>query len=201
MKFEELENVWAAQSAKTTAPHDLTALKQKLMPEIKRRGRILRYGIFMALFGLVLIPLLTVVNYRYAKPANPAWHWMDVAFWMVFDFAALVLMIRELRRQRALLRQSTETVRTLTLVAMASLEGEMKDFRRGVWAVPGMIGFQLLSLYMKFPVAVNGWSPFALRAGAVLGFFVMLSSVFWRHYRVNLKRDHALQQEILRGLS
>lgn len=201
MKFEELENVWAAQSASPAAPGDLTALKQNLMPEIKRRGRMLRYGIFMATFGLLVIPTLSVANYRYARPANPAWHWMDAAFWMVVNFAALVLMIRELRRQRALLRQSTESVRALTLVALASLEGEMKDFRRGMWAVPGLIGFQLLSLYMKFPIPVHGWSPFALRAGAVLGFSLLLSSVFWRHYHVNLKRDRARQQEILRELS
>ncbi|MEO7797589.1 MAG: hypothetical protein ABIY47_07675, partial [Opitutaceae bacterium] len=82
------------------------ALKQTLMPEIKRRGRMLRYGIFMAIFGLVFTPILTVANYRYARPANPAWHWMDAAFWIVVNFAVLVLMVRELRRQRALLRQS-----------------------------------------------------------------------------------------------
>lgn len=201
MKFEEFESAWAAQSASTSAPRDLTALKQTLMPEIKRRGRMLRYGIFMASLGLVVIPLLTVANYRYARPANPAWPWVDAVFWVAVNFAALVLLLRELRRQRALLRQSTETVRAMTLVALASLEAEMKDFRRGLWAVPGMIGFQLLSLYMKFPVTEHGWSPFAWRAEAVLGFSLLLSSVFWRHYRVNLRRDRARQQEILRELS
>jgi MFS family permease len=201
MKFEELESAWAAQSAGAAAPRDPTALKQTVIPEIKRRGRMLRYGIFMASFGLVFIPILTVANYRHARPANPAWHWVDAAFWLVVNCAALVLMIRELRRQRALLRQSTATVRALTLVALASLEGEMKDFRRGAWAAPGMIGFQLLSLHLKFPVSEHGWSPFALRAGAVLGFSLLLSAVFWRHYHVNLKRDRARQQEILRELS
>ena len=201
MKFEELESAWAAQSARTSAPCDLTALKQTLMPEIKRRGRMLRYGIFMAVFGLVVIPILTVANYRYARPANPAWHWIDAAFWIAVNIAALVLMIRALRRQRALLRRSADTVRALTVLSLASLEGEMKDFRRGLWVVPGLIGFQLLSLSMKFPVAEHGWSPFALRAGAVLGFSLLLSSVFWRHYHVNLKRDRTRQQEILRELS
>lgn len=201
MKFEELESAWAAQPASVAAALDLTKLKRTMMPEIRRRGRMLRYGIFTATFGLLVIPTLAVANYRYARPANPAWHWVDAAFWMVVNFAALVLMIRALRRQRALLRQSTETVRALTLVALASLEGEMTDFRRGMWAVPCMIGFQLLSLYLKFPVTEHGWSPFALRAGAVLGFSLLLSSVFWRHYRVNLKRDRARQEEILRELS
>ena len=201
MKFEELENVWAAQSASTTAPGDLTALKQSLMPEIKRRGRMLRYGIFVATFGLLVIPTLAVANYRYARPANPAWHWVDAAFWMVVNFTLLVLMIRELRRQRALLRRGADTVRALTVLSLASLEAEMKDFRRGLSVVPGLIAFQLLNLTMKFPVAEHGWSPFALRAGAILGFSLLISAVFWRHYHVNLKRDRTRQQEILRELS
>jgi hypothetical protein len=110
-------------------------------------------------------------------------------------------MVRELRRQRSRLRESAETVRALTLVALAILEAEMKDFRRGLWAVPGLVGFQLLSLYVRFPITEHGWSPFALRAGTVLGLTLLLSSVFWRHYHVNLKRDHAWQREILRELS
>jgi MFS family permease len=201
MNFEELERAWAAQSARTSAPHDLTALKQTLTPEIKRRGRMLRYGIFMAAFGFVFIPVLSVANYRYARPANPAWHWMDAGFWMMMNLAALVLMIRELRRQRAFGRQSMETVRAVAVVALASVDGEMKDFRRAAWAVPGMIAFQLLSLYMKFPISEHGWSAFTLRAAAVLGFSLMLSAVFWRHYHVNLKRDRARQQDLLRELS
>lgn len=201
MTFEELENVWAAQSASPAAPGDLTALKQNLMPEIKRRGRMLRYGIFVAAFGLLVIPTLAVANYRYARPANPAWHWVDATFWMVVNFTLLVLMIRELRRQRALLRQSAESVRALIVLSLTSLEAEMKDFRRGLSVVPGLIAFQLLNLTMKFPVAEHGWSPFALRAGAILGFSLLMSAVFWRHYHVNLKRDRARQQEILRELS
>jgi MFS family permease len=201
MKFEELENVWAAQSSGTTAPVDLSALKQNLMPEIKRRGRMLRYGIFVVALGLIGIPILTVANYRYALPANPAWHWVDAAFWMMANFTLLLFFVRELRRQRALLRQSADTVRALIVLSLTSLESEMKDYRRGLWGVAALIGFQLLSLSMKFPIAEHGWSPFALRAGAILGFSLLMSSVFWRHYRVNLKRDHARQQEILRELS
>jgi MFS family permease len=201
MKFEELENVWATQSAGTAARVDLSTLKQTLVPEIKRRGRMLRYGIFMAALGLVIIPVLTVANYRYARPANPAWHWVDAAFWMVVNVIMLVLLVRELRRQRALLRQSAETVRALLVVSLASVEAEMKDFRRGLWCVPAVIGFQLLSLSMKFPIAEHGWSPFALRAGAILGFSLLMAAVFWRHYHVNLKRDRAYQQELLRELS
>jgi len=201
MKFEELENLWAAQSPSTAASVEFTALKRNLIPEMKRRGRMFRYGIFMAAFGLLVIPILTVANYRYARPANPTWHWVDAAFWMVANFTLLVFMLRALRRQRTLLQQSAETVRALTTLSLASLEAEMKDFRRGLWIVPGLVGFQLLSLYMKFPVTEHGWGPFTLRAGAVLGFSVLLSSVFWRHYHVNLKRDHARQREILRELS
>jgi hypothetical protein len=126
---------------------------------------------------------------------------VDVAFWMAVNLTLLVFMLRELRRQRTLLQQSADTVRALTTLSLASVEAEMADFRRGLWIVLGLGGFQVLSLYLKFPVTVHGWSPFSLRAGAVLGFCLLLSSVFWRHYGVNLKRNRARQQEILRELS
>jgi hypothetical protein len=58
-----------------------------------------------------------------------------------------------------------------------------------------------LNLSMKFPFAEHGWSPFAVRAGAILGFSLLMSAVFWRHYHVNLKRDCEHQQELLRELS
>lgn len=201
MKFEELTTVWAEQLPSPTAPVDLAALKNTLIPEIKRRGRMLRYGIFMAALGLLVIPTLAIANYRYARPANPTWHWVDAAFWVLTNFTLLVFLLRELQRQRVLLRQGAETVRAAIVQSLASLEAEMKDFRRGLCSLPILVGFQLLSLQMRFPVAEHGWHPFALRAAAILGFTLLLSSVFWRHYRVNLKRDHARQQEILRDLS
>jgi hypothetical protein len=67
--------------------------------------------------------------------------------------------------------------------------------------VPALLTFQLLSLYMQFPITEHGWRPFAMRAGAMLGFILLMSSVYWRHYEKNLKPDHARQKEILRELS
>lgn len=201
MKFEELETVWALQPASVTAVADVTTLKRAVMPELKRRGRMLRYGVFMATFGLLILPTLAVANYRYARPANPTWHWVDLAFWMAVNFTALVFLIREVRRQRTLLRQSADTVRALTTLSLASREAEMADFRRGLWVVPALLAFHALSLYLKFPVTAHGWSPFALRAAATVGVTLLMCSVFWRHYQVNLKPDQARQKEILRELS
>lgn len=201
MKFEELETAWAAQPATVPAAPDLTALKRTLMPEIKRRGRMLRYGIFLTALGLVVSPTLAVVNYRFARPVDPTGHWLNLAFWMAVNFTLLAFLIREARRQGALLRRSADTVRTLTALSLASCEAEMADFRRGLWAVPTLLAFQLLSLYLKFPVTDHGWKPFALRAGATLGLTLLMSLVFWRHYQLNLKADRARQQEILRELS
>lgn len=201
MKFEELETLWAAQPAAPAATIDLASLKQNLMPELKRRGRMIRYGIFMSALGLVLFPLLTIANYRFTGPTYAAWHWVDLAFWTVVNSVILTGLLRKARRQRAMIRQSAESVRALTTVSLTSREAEMEDFRRGLWVVPALLAFQLVSLYMKFPVTEHGWSPFAARAGATLVFTVLMSSVFWRHYQVNLKPDHARQRDILRDLA
>ena len=201
MKFEELETVWAAQSPGATPAADLPALQRSLMPEVRRRGRMLRYGVFLAALGLFLFPVLAVANYRYAPPPHPVWHWVDMGFWMLVNGTILVFLLRAIRRQRALLRQGADTVRALTALAVASREDEMKDFRQGLWVVPCLLVFQLLSLYVKFPVGDYGWRPFLGRAGAIVGFTLVICRVFWRHYHVNLKPDQHRQQELLRDLS
>lgn len=201
MKFEDLETVWAAQSPGTAPAADLPALQRSLMPEVRRRGRMLRYGVFLAALGLVLFPVLAVANYRHAPPPHPVWHWVDLGFWMLVNGTILVFLLRAIRRQRALLRQGADTVRALTALAVASRKDEMKDFRHGLWVVPSLLAFQLLSLYVKFPVDEHGWRPFLGRAGAIVVFTSVICRVFWRHYHVNLKPDQARQQEILRELS
>jgi|SRR5688572_11081538 len=202
MKFEELENMWAAQQPPITTPAaDFAALKRRLMPDLERRSRMLGYGIFTAVFGLLIFPALAIANYRYAQPHHPVWHWAYLALWMIMYSAALIFLVRQFRRHRDRLRQSADTVRAMTLLSLASCEAEMRDYRRALWLLAPILGLQLFNLYMKFPVTDYGWRPFVLRAMATLGFSLLVSSVFWRHYRVNLKPDHARQKEILRDLS
>lgn len=202
MTLEELEHVWATQPAPAVrAVEDVDALKRELAPELKRRRRMLGYGIFMAAFGLLVFPALAVANHRAAAPHVPVWHWVNLAIWMTLYAAGLAFLIRQIRRQQKLLRQSADTLRAVTLVSLASREAEMQDYRRGFWLLLPTLGLQIVNLYLKFPVADHGWQPFAMRAAATLGFSLLLGSVFWRHYRVHLKPAHAAQKEILRGLS
>jgi MFS family permease len=201
MKFEELENVWAAQPPPAANPAtDFAASQRSLVSRLKQRSRMLGYGIFMATFGLVVFPALAFANYRYAGPQYPAWQWVNLAIWMIAYAAALILLLRKVRRHRARLRQSADTIRAITIRSLATCEAEMRDYRRGLWLLAPVLGLQLLNLYLKFPIPASGWAPFGFRAGTTLGFSLLLVAVFWRHYQVNLKPDHARQKEVLRDL-
>jgi|GEM_PF-3789024 len=203
MKFEELEAIWATQQAPPRAHAELAELKRSVIPELKRRSRMLGYGIFTLLLGLAVGLLLAIVNYHYAPPRSAIWHWIYTAWEVTFALALLCYALRRIGRHRTLLRQNPDTLRAVTAVSLANLEAEIQEYRT-VWSSPlvwlGFIGFPLLNSYLKFPVTEYGWRPFALRVGVILGLPLLVSWAFRRHYVVNLKPAHARQQELLRQL-
>jgi len=201
MKFEELEAMWAAQQFANPYAVDLAQLKRFIIPELKRRSRILGYEIFVLSFGLLVTPLLSFVNYLYAPPRNVTGHWVNMLLWEAVFLVLLLYAVRRVRRHLALHRCSTDTLRALTVVSLENIEAEMNDYLTAWWMSPVLIGLLLLTVYLNFPVTEYGWKPFALRAGLILGLPLLMSLVFWRHYRVNLKPAQARQKEILQQLS
>ncbi len=201
MKFEELEAMWAAQQFANPHAVDLAQLKRFIIPELKRRSRILGYEIFVLSFGLLVTPLLSFVNYLYAPPRNVTGHWVNMLLWEAVFLVLLLYAVRRVRRHLALHRCSTDTLRALTVVSLENIEAEMNDYLTAWWMSPVLIGLLLLTVYLNFPVTEYGWKPFALRAGLILGLPLLMSLVFWRHYRVNLKPAQARQKEILQQLS
>ena len=114
--------------------------------------------------------------------------------------ALLVISIRGLGRHYVLRAQSKDTVRALTSVSLANVEAEMRKYAHLCWALPALLGFQLLGLYLNFPVTDHGWEPFLARAGFAVGLPLLMSLVVWRHYRVNLKPSKARLRELLRQM-
>jgi hypothetical protein len=197
MNFEELESAWNAQRPANPLAVDLAKLKGLATSELKRRSRFFVYAIVMVVFLLIVLPLISVGNYRYAPPQNTAWYWTNFAIWMVIMGALLVISIRGLGRHYVLRAQSTDTVRALTSVSLANVEAEMREYVHLCWALPALLGFQLLGLYLSFPVTDHGWEPFLTRAGFAVGLPLLMGLVVWRHYRVNLKPSQARLAELL----
>lgn len=201
MNFEELESAWAAQPATPARPIDTTELKRSIIPEFKRRGRFLGYAIFETVLCLVILPLLTVANHRYAPSAHPVWHWSYFAAWMLVLGAYLIAAFQGVKRHGALVQQSTRSLREFVTASLAYTKIEMRVYRALLWLAPAMIAVQLLNFFIEFPITQLGWLPFAGRAAFAIGLPSVIGLVFWRHYRVNLKPDHARQTELLRELS
>lgn len=201
MNFEELSSAWATQSPAVSSAIDTTRLKHSILPEVKRRGRFLAYAIFVNVLSLVILPLITIGNYRYAPPRHPGWYWFYFSAWMLLLAVFLTLLIRRAKRHGGILEQCTHSLREFTIASLASLEADMRECRLAVWGWPAMIAFQLTNLYVNFPFAEFGWQPFGLRAAFVMGLSAVLGFVFWRHYRVNLKPAYTRQKELLEQLS
>ena len=201
MNFEELESAWTAQPSAPVRAVDTAELKRAILPELKRRGRFFGYGIFVSVFFLVVYPLLTVANYRFAPPRDAVWHWLYFAAWMLLASGVLVFLIRRVQSHGSQLQRGTRSVKEFVAASLASLETEMRDCRAMFWTIPALVAFQLTNLYVRFPVAELGWRPFGLRAAGVAGFTALVSAIFWRHYQKNLKPDHARQTKLLRELS
>jgi MFS family permease len=200
MNFEEIESLWAQQPAPPVTRPDLAALRRVVLPELRRRSRLLAYGVFVASFGLVVGPLLAIVNYRHAPPPHAIWPWINVLLVTAVLRVWLVGLVRQLRRQRQLVQQRAETVRALATISLISLESEAKDFRRVMWQWPALLALQLVTLDLSFPVSRFGWAPFGGRASFALGLPALMILVTWRHCRVNLRPQVERQQEILREL-
>lgn len=196
MNFEELTATWAAQSTAKAHTPDIAALKQSVIPELKRRGRFLGYAVFTHVLGLVILPLLAVANYHYAPPRNPAWHWFYLAAWMLFLVTLLVAAIRGIQRHGARSWQCTRSLRDLTAASLISIEREMRSYRFAAWLAPVVIAFQLLDVLVKFPVSEFGWHPFGARAALIVGLQLLIGASFWRHYRINLKPALSRQKEL-----
>ncbi|HEX2860660.1 MAG TPA: hypothetical protein VHN79_03430 [Lacunisphaera sp.] len=199
MKFEELESLWTSQASVIPVAVDLAEVKRRLAPEMRRRGRMLGYELAMALLGLLALPALTVANALH-DPARygTAAQWLHASCQFAVIALLLVQIVQRVRRHRALRRQPVGSLREMTVVSLASLEAEMRDYR---WRQP-ILGLLLASIMVAvvFAGLRHGWEAgltAGLSSGALLAVVV---AGFWYHYRVNLRPAWVRQKEMLRAL-
>ncbi|MEO6991998.1 MAG: hypothetical protein ABI273_00080 [Lacunisphaera sp.] len=200
MNFEELESLWAAQRPANVHENKFAELKRLVRPELNRRRRFLCYEMFTYLFALVVIPLLAVANSNYSRPQNVPLFWVSLALNLAWCGTWLVFVVRRIGRHRTLLKQGTTSLQAFTAMSVSSVEAEMQECRIALWPTVLGVGLVVLTGYVNSSMGY-GWKIFALHTGLILGILLPLGLVSWRHYRVNLKPDHARLQEILKQLS
>jgi hypothetical protein len=201
MNFEELESLWGGQQPAPSPAADLTTLKARLAPELRRRSRFFGYELFCLGFGLVATPPLAVMNYLHTTPHQPVMYWLRVALFMAAILAGLVVALRRLRGHRALAAAGADSLTAFAAQSLAAVESEMRDYRLGLRFLPVALGLTLLSIFVNQPPAVVGWTPLLLRAAGVLAFVLIIGAVFWRHYAHNLVPERARRQRVLAELS
>ena len=159
------------------------------------------YGYFFLTLGLVVVPLLAVVNFNYARPENVLLFVLNALVGVTVSVSLLVGMIRRHRRHRALAQAKAESIADFLAVSIENLEAEMQDFRVSRWGVMACLGISLLAIYVNHPIPRFGWGPFGIRAAMVLGSMVLLLSVVARHCRKNLQPELERRKEMLERLS
>lgn len=198
MNYADMENLWAGQAPAMPSETEIAAAKRRVESELRRRSRMLAYEVGMNAFGLIVLPLLAVANYRHdpSRYAGP-WQLAHVAFQLLVVATWVVYSTRRLLRHRALSRRAAASIRALTELSVASLEAEMKDLR--FWQQP-VLWLTAASLVAALGSAVfhHGWRTMALPGALTLGLVTGMALVFRRHYRVNLRPAYERQRELLR---
>jgi hypothetical protein len=200
MNFEEIQSLWTGQISVPAPTPQLVERQRTLVSEFKRRRRMLGYEAFCIALGLILTPLLSVVNYRYRPSLGTPVYWVDAALHVLLLVACTVFVFRRIRRHRALGRSRISTLREQTEVALANLEAERRDYHWLPWMLGLWGALGIFSILTNAPFHGGGGQAVMLRVGILLGFLGTVGAVFWCHYRNNLLPAHARQQEILRQL-
>lgn len=201
MNLENLEDLWGAQRPMAAAQPLPGELNRLLAPELRRRSRIYGYEFFCIGLALVLTPLLAVVNYRYQRPEYPVLYWFNAALFVIVALVALTGLIRGMRRHRQLAQTQGDSMAAFAAKALATVEAEMRDYRRAfVWFLI-WFGLAVLAIYVNHPVTTHGWAPLGRRVIGVLIFYAVLGAVYVRHYYKNLRPERARRRQLLRELS
>lgn len=201
MNLENLEDLWTAQRPAATLQPPPAELGHLLAPELRRRSRIFGYEFFALGLGLVLTPLLAVVNYLYAAPANPVLYWFRAALYVVVVMLALAGLMRRFRRHRQLARTQGDTMAAFATKALTTIEAEIQDYRAAFAGAAVWFALAVLSVYVNHPVTTEGWTPFGQRVGMVVVFFAVLGAGYSRHYYKNLVPERARRKHLLSELS
>lgn len=200
--FENLETLWRQQTVTATAdPTKVRAIQSVADRVVNSRARLLKWGVAISLFTIVVTPLLTVINYLAVNRVPTAVALLHLGVLEVIQIAFLIVLLRRISAHRRLRARSAANVRENMQVSLDLIEAEMRDYRLG-----GRL-FALLVLFDTLPV-LNGYVAGHFGGtGAVdrlIGVLLVcggLYAVAMRHYRRVLQPQREQLSEVLHDLA
>jgi hypothetical protein len=199
--FDDIEKLWRQQNI--TAPSDprkTRAVQATVARDANRYGRLLKWGIFILLFGIFVGQLLMVVNYLHGKWPLTFSNVLEHLVSLTFQIGLLILVLRRHRAHQTLLKKSAASVRENVSVALAVVEREMHHYRTDAWILPAYLLLASVSLGDHF---VSGRFDATGMLGRLLfiwGLGGVLGAVALRHYRRVLGPQKQQLTELLNDL-
>jgi len=200
MTFEEIESAWALQQPAKTTAVDLTALKSALKSQLGRRQRLLVLGGASLVFTLIAMQVLFFVNLRVTRVED---QWLAFARLMLHQGLNLVIVLEVVRiflRHRRLARGRAHSVREVVSLSLASIEGEIADFRVGRWVTLVLAAHAFLSAYLNQQGAQSGWEAFGVRAALIIAVYGLIGLLVWRQYRRKILPERDRLKAVLEQL-
>lgn len=199
MKIEEIENLWASQRPPANLG-DPAVVRAQIHHVLKHRRWFLAFLAGTAVLGSVLGQVLFVVNTIHQGGPLSFLHWVSLVLSQVLNLAMLYLVYRSLQRNRELLRQHGETLRTVVGTGLANIEAEMAEYRGGGWIIVAGTASAMLAAYANFPYPHADGRSLLLRFGLIFALMGTVAFFIRRHYHQNLVPEHQRLQQALRDL-
>jgi hypothetical protein len=182
--FNDIEKLWRQQNITAPAdPRKARAAQVTVERDANRYGRLLKWGIFILLFGIFVGQLLMVVNYLHGKWPLTFSNVLEHLVSLALQIGLLILVLRRHRAHQTLLKKSAASVRENVSVALAVVEREMRHFRTDTWVLPAFLVLTSVSIGDHF---VSGQFDATGMLGRLLftwGLGGVLYAVALRHLR------------------
>lgn len=201
MNFEEIQSLWTGQPVPNLDTPKLVERQRELVSELKRRSRMLGYEHFCIAFGLISVPLLSILNFVNNSRVGTPLYWISFVLHLVALLAMGAIAVRRQKRHNELRRAHCGTLRLQAEVALANLNAECREYRVAPWVFMLWAVLSTLSIYNNTPFHGGTWEALLPRLGFVVALPGVVGAVLWRHYRVNLLPARERQLEILRELT
>jgi hypothetical protein len=182
--FENFEQLWRQQSIVARGePRKIQAVQTGAARVVKSQGRLLRLGVALVLFFLVVGPLLMVVNFVHAGRAPSAVALTHFGVTYVFQIGMLIVLLRRLKAHRVLRARSAASVRDNLQASLELIESEMRDYRIGLRCFAALLLFDTLPVLNSYQQGYFDGTVAIRSLVAILLLGAGMFAVCVRHYR------------------
>ena len=200
--FENLETLWSQQAVAATAePQKVRAIQSVADRVVNSRSRLLKWGVAVTVFTIVVTPLLTVVNYLAVNRVPTAVALLHLGVLEVIQIAFLIALLRRISAHRQLRARSAANVRENMQVSLTLIEVEMRDYRFGGRLFGLLVLFDLLPVLNGYVAGHFGGVGALDRAAGVLVVCGGLYAIAVRHYRRVLQPQRDQLSDVVRDLA